>query len=208
MNKKREYSLAEIFYVLARRLWIIVICIVIGTVGAFLLSKYVMSEVYTTSLSMYVAPNQGDIDKVVSINDLDYAQQVANTYVEILKTNAFLTDVIVQSGLDYSVKDLKSMVNIKIIENTEIFTVKVNSNNARDSLIIAETISLLAPQKINEIVEVSTIKVVDPAVLPLKPSAPNIMINTIIGLILGVILSIMIIFISDISENRIKYERD
>ena len=208
METEIEYSLSEIFSILITRIWIIVLCIVLGTAGTFLITKYVIQEEYTASVSMYVAPNTGNVDLLASLNELNYAQEVVNTYIEILKTDIFLNSVSKTSGYKYTANELNKMIIMKAVNNTEIFEVQVTTNDPGQSLAIANTISQLAPQKIIEIKDADAVRVVDPATLPTGPSAPNVLMNTAIGLILGLMLGVMIAFVLSILDKRIKDEED
>lgn len=208
METEVEYSLSEIFSILITRIWIIVLCMVIGTAGTFVITKYIIQEEYTASVSMYVAPNSGNVDLLASLNELNYAQEVVNTYIEILKTNIFMESVSKEADLGYSAGELNEMITIKAVNNTEIFQVQVTSNDPKESLKIANTIALLAPQKIIEIKDADAVRVVDPATLPLAPSAPNVLMNTAIGFLLGLMLGVMIVFVLNIIDKRIKDESD
>jgi len=207
-KKGREYSLSEIFELMARRLWIIVIFTALFTFAAFLVSSYVIDKEYTASVSMYVEPNSDGTDRTPSLSELSYAQQVVQTYIELLKTNAFMREVAAASGLDYTPAELQDMIVMKALNETEIFQVQVTSNDRFDSLKLAYTISILAPQKIIEIKEADAVKVVDDPVLPTSPAGPNIRVNTAVGFILGVMLSIMLVLLLDMMDNKIKNEDD
>lgn len=208
METEIEYSLSEIFSILITRIWIIVLCVILGTTGTFLVTKYVIQEEYTASVSMYVAPNSGSVNLLASLSELNYAQEVVNTYIEILKTDVFLNSVSKTSGYKYTANQLNEMISMEAVNNTEIFKVQVTTNDPRQSLIIANSISLLAPGKIIEIKDADAVRVVDPASLPIEPSSPNILMNTAIGLILGLMLGVMLAFILSILDKRIKGEED
>lgn len=203
-----EYSLSEIFSILVKRAWLIVLCVVIFTAGAFVLTSYVIDKKYTASVSMYVAPNSDNVDVLASLSELNYAQEVVNTYIEILKTNSFMTSVAYASGLGYSRKDLSGMVEINAVNDTEIFMVEVTTEDPDHSLILANTIAQMAPQKIIEIKDADAVRVVDPAVLPLEPSSPNVLKNTAIGLAIGLMTGIMLAFLLEMLDKRVKSEED
>jgi len=201
-----EYSLSEIFSILIKRAWIIVLCVVIATAGAFIVTKFVIDEKYTSSVSMYVAPNSNNVDVLASLSELNYAQEVVNTYIEILKTNSFMTSVAYASGLGYSQKDLAEMVEINAVNDTEIFMVTITTEDADHSLKLANTIAQMAPQKIIEIKDADAVRVVDPAVLPIEPSSPNVLKNTAIGLALGLMAGVMLAFLLEMLDKRVKSE--
>ncbi len=208
MKRGREYSLTEIFALLLKRLWLIAFCTVLVTAAAFFISNNVIDKEYTASVSMYVSPNAADVDRAPSLSELSYAQQVVETYIELLKTNTFMRDVADASGLGYSPSELSEMIRMDVLNDTEIFRVQVTSNNPHHSLKIAYTIAALAPQKIIEVKDADAVKVVDEAILPTVPTGPNVKINTIIGFFLGAVLSVMLVLLMDMLDNRIKDEDD
>ena len=203
-----ELSLSEIFSILMKRIWLIAICLILGTAVTFAVTEYFIDEEYTASVSMYAAPNNQDVDVYASLSELNYAQQVVNTYIEILKTKTFMESVARVSGLGYSIDDLEKMVEINAVNETEIFEVQVTSTDPEASFLLANTIAKLAPQKIIEIKDTDAVRIVDPAKLPTEPSAPNVLLNTIIGFALGLVIGIMIAFLLEMLDKRVKDEDD
>lgn len=205
---EKEYSLSEIFSIIIKRIWIILICAALLTGGVFIISKYVIEEQYTASVSMYAVPKTDNDDPYASLNELYYSQAKINTYIEILGTNAFYRSLSKISGLKYSAGELKEMVKMNGVKGTEIFQILVTTKNPDDSFTLARSISSLAPQKIQEIENVDILKVVDPPIRPTVPSSPNAMLNTIIGLALGLLSGIVIVIILEKLDRRIKDEDD
>jgi len=203
-----EISLEEIFTILIKRLWIIVLCFVLCTAGTFIVNNYLIDEEYTASLSMYAAPNSQDADVMASLNELNYAQKVVNTYIEILKTDDFNEAVAKASDLGYSYEDLAKMVEINAVNNTEIFEVKVTTKDPEDSFVLANTIAWLAPQKIIKVKNADAVNVVDSVRMPAEPSAPNVIKNTAIGSLSGLILGVIIAFLLEMMDKRVKDEDD
>jgi len=206
--KRKEYTVSELFSVIFARLWLILLCAAIGTAGAFLVTKYVIDEQYTASVSLHVSPQREGEPAAASLNDLYYAQNVVPTYIELLRTNSFMASVAKTSGLPYDPLELFEMVRIEAVNNTEIFKVQVTTPNPRHSLRLAYTIGQLAPQKILETKSSAAVTVVDVATLPTIPAGPNILLNTFIGLILGLALSVIGVVIRDMLDRRIKDQDD
>lgn len=209
MEQEIEYSLLDLIEILLKRIWLIVLCVLIGTTGSFLVTKFVIEDEYTTAVSMYVAPNKDSSTNVIaSLNELNYAQKVVDTYIEILKTNSFMRSVSEVSDLGYSAGEIKSMIEISAINNTELFEIKVTTNNPEESLALANTISGLAPTKIIQIKDADAVRVVDPATLPQTPSAPNLLLNTGIGFVLALMIGVMLAFVLEMLDKRVKDEDD
>lgn len=208
MQNDVDKTMSEIVAILIKKIWIIFLCTLICTGGAYIVTRYVIDEKYTSSVSMYVLPNSENVNLIASLSELNYAQEIVNTYIEILRTDIFLKAVAEEAMLNYSPGDLKEMIEMKSINSTEIFEVNVTTKIPEDSLLLARTISELAPQKIIEIKNADDVKVVDPATLPQSPSSPNVMMNTIIGFIIGIILGMMIAVLIFKLDKRIKDEDD
>lgn len=207
-NTEMEFTLSEIFSMIMKRFWIIVLCIILGTAGTFAVTRFLIDEKFTASVSMYVVPNNGGTDLIASLNELNYAQKVVNTYIEILKTDSFMNSVAKVSDLRYSSTELKKMVAMSPINDTEIFRVQVTATDPGESLLLANTIARLAPEKLIEIKDADAVRVVDPATLPENPSSPDILLNTAIGFILGLVVGLMTALIIEMLDKRVKDEDD
>jgi capsular polysaccharide biosynthesis protein len=89
-----DLTLKYIFNVFKKYLIFIIIFNIIFCVGTVFLTVYIIKPTYISSVKLYVVP-KSETDKVINsdINDLNYAQKVVNTYIEILKTNVFFNKV-------------------------------------------------------------------------------------------------------------------
>lgn len=203
-----EYSLSDIIAILLKHLLIIILCVVLGTAGTFAVTKFIIDEKYTAAVSMYVAPKSDSVNMYASLNELNYAQKVVNTYIEILKTNNFMNSVVKENNLDYTAGELNEMVVITPVNETEIFKIQVTTNDPKESLLITNTIACLAPQKILEIKDADSVRVVDPATLPSQPSSPNLLKNVAIGFAGSLMVGVMIAFVLNLLDKRVKDEDD
>ena len=208
MKEEIEVSMAEIAAILLKRWWLIILSALVVAAGAFGVTKFIVEEEYTASVSMYVQAGSNQEGLIASLNDLNYAQKIVNTYIEILRTDIFLKSVAKQAGVQYTPDKLLEMIEMQAVNNTEIFEIKVTTNSPEESLLLATTISELAPRKIIEIKNANDVKVVDPATLPLYPSAPNVLMNTAIGLALGLVLGVLAAFLIFFLDKRVKDEED
>ncbi len=207
-QNRRDNHLNHIIGVVIKRLWIIVLCAIIGTAGAFLASTYFIEKEYTSSVSMYVTPEMKNPTAGEALNYLYYAQQIVDTYTHILQTTSFMRSVADTSNLGYTAEQLGRMIKVEVLDETEIIRISVTSNSPEDSYRLANTAAVMAPEKIMEIKTANSVSVVDKAVIPKKPSSPNILMNTIIGLVLGLGIGYFIINILELFDNRIKDEDD
>lgn len=201
-------SLAQVVKLLAKNILLIVLSAVIGLAGAFMISKFVVKPTYISTVKLYVSTNDTTQNSMNNLNDLNYAQKIVNTYIEMLQTNRFYSTVKDKSGTNLTLDEIKKMITFSILNDTEVFQASVASPNPSEAKSIADLITMLAPDTINSIKESATLKVVDVAEFPEKPSSPNIILNSIVGFLLGALLSVLFVFLREALDVRIKDEDD
>ena len=201
-------TIQQIFRVLLKKWWIILISVIVCGSVAFAYSTYVVAPQYTSIGTLIVNNKQSKEATAININDINASQKLVNTYAIILKSNAFVNRVKEKINLDYTVSQIQSMVTYSSVNNTEVLAVSVVSENPEHSAVIAETVLDLATEEIGKYAEVGSVKILDHANLPVSPSSPNIPLNTLIGILLGAILSVLMIFVTEMMDTRIKSADD
>lgn len=206
-----DISLKDLFHLLTRNLLLIGICLIIGFAAAFSISKFAIQPTYISTVKLYVyATDSSDsaANDYSNLNDLNYAQKIVNTYIEMLRTNSFFKAVHDQSSLGYSIVDLEKMVSFTVLNDTEIFQVSVSSHKPEDSKQIADVITELAPKTISSIKDSANLRVVDSASFPTDPSSPNVTLNSVVGALLGLVAAVVYILLKEMLDIRIRGEED
>jgi len=204
---ENEMSLVEIFGILRAKWWLIVVLAVVAGVLAFALSAFVIDPTYTSN-GMLLVNNSKSNEGNLNINDINASQKLVNTYSVILKSDTYLKNVIVITGLDYTVSELKGMVSMSSVNNTEVMQVKVNNKNPEHARLLAQCILNHANDAISNVVKGGSVAIIDNASLPVTPSSPNIPLNTVIGILLGIVLAVMIAFVLEMLDTRVRSEEE
>lgn len=194
---------------LVRKAWIIILCAVIFASAAFAWTYYMVKPTYEANVKMYVnnaSISVGSVGVSISSSDITAAQKLVNTYIEILKTRNTLNDVIREADLDMTYTELASRVSASSVNSTEVFKVVVWDYDPYRAETIANTIARILPDKIASIVEGSSVKIVDTAVVPTHRSSPNYSKNTMVGFILGAVTAVALILLKKFSDPYIKSE--
>ncbi len=201
-----ELSLIEIFRLLIKRFWFIALSIILCAGILYIKNNYFTSPTYTASVQMYVSSS--DNTKAGDLNELTYAQKIVTTYIGFLQTKNFFKSVIEESGLSYGPDQLKAMTTIQTVNNTEIFQISVTSLSAMDSYKLVTAMEKIAPDHIKNIKGKTTITVVDPPVIPVGPSGPNIRFNTMVGAFLGFAIAVIACFLRELFDVKVKNSED
>jgi Capsular polysaccharide biosynthesis protein len=207
--KSNELSIFYLIDLFKKRWWGIVISALIGATAAFCFSSFMVAPLYQSTAMMYVDPNIEDQQTIaVESASLNYAFSIIDTYIEILKSNAFMENVSKALNNRYTPEQLSKMITFTTKEKTKLFNVSVEASTPDDSLLIANTIGKLAPEMIINITDASVVSVADAPLKPEGPSNDNTGRNTVLGFVLGMALAIGVIIVIDMFDVRIKSEED
>lgn len=212
MNKESEYiqiDLLKIAQGLIRRFWIIMISMLLCGALLFSYATFLITPLYEASILLYVNNSSFSVGATsfsISSSEISAAKSLVETYQVILKTRMTLNDVIRLGELDYTYEDLCEMIKTESVNETEVFSITVTSDDPHESEHIANTIGRVLPDKISAIVEGSSVRVVDYAVVPAEKVSPSISKYTLIGLMLGMMLSCAVIAIMEIADDSIRSE--
>lgn len=208
-NDYYEIDLNQILHALWHRLWAIILAAVIAGGALFSYAAFLITPLYEAEALMYVNNSSfslGSTSFSISSSELTAAQSLVDTYIVILKTRTTLNEVIQEANLPYSYKELSEMITSEPVNNTEIFSVKVTSDSPQEAELIANTIAKIFPNKIVDIVDGSSVRVVDYAIVPAEKASPSITRFTAIGVFIGIVLACMIIIIREMMDTQIHSE--
>lgn len=217
-NSVGEYTidLGELLGIFMRRIKLIILLTLAFGLIAFLVSRFFITPKYTAQTSLYVNNTRKTVVDSVNSSDLAASYSLVLTYVEMIKSRKVLSEVSdiindmygdkLKVPLEYD--DLEKTISASSKNETEILAVYVTTSDPQLSMDIANTIAQVAPDKIKDFVEASSVKVIDQAILPDEPSSPNVMRNTAIGLFVGLVLGLGLVFCLEMFDTRVKSEDD
>ncbi len=210
-NIEREVDLKRLFRAVWQRIWLVGIAAVLCAVIAFLGTFFFVTPQYQSSAMFYVNNNSlsvGDTSFSVTAGDLTASKDLVNSYIVILKTRTTLNDVIDYAGVDRSYSELKGMISAASVNSTEIFRVVVTSPDPEEADRIADAIAYILPKRISGIIEGTSAKVVDAAVVASSPSSPSYSKNAIMGFLLGFVVCAAIIVLRELMDTTVRTEED
>ena len=208
MNEALEIDFKKVAKTLLRRAWVIAICAILVGAIAFAYTSYFVAPMYTATVTMYVNNNSGHTGTAVQSSNLAVALQLVKTYVNIIQSDTVLQKVADEAGLVLTPGQIRKMMTASSVDETEMFSVQITCNNPELAAKIANTIADVAPAEISGIIEGSTAKVIDHAVVPTTPSSPNTRTALIVGVLIGFVLSAGAIVLQVVLDVRVKDEDD
>ena len=192
-----------------KKSWIIAIVGVLSAVISFIYTSFFVVPQYSASVMLYVnnksfSLGEGKID--ISAADLAASQSLIDTYIVILNNRTTMQEIIERGELDYSWGQVMSMISAAKVDGTEVFTVSVTCNDPYEAAHIANTIASVLPERIEDIIDGSSMRIVDLAVVNPTKVSPSLLKNVIQAVIIGVILATAIIAVLTLIDDTVRSE--
>ncbi len=209
-NEETEINLSRLFGALLKRAWLIAIVAVVCAIVTLIYTVLFVTPKYKSAAMFYVNNSSVDlgVDLNLSASDISASQSLVNTYIVILNTRETLTAVIDYAGVDRSVGSVRSMITATTVGETQIFQVVVTSEDPEEAEKIADAIAYVLPKRITTIVEGTSTKVVDAAVLPTSASSPSYTRNAMLGFLIGLVLTAAVVVVLELLDITIRTEED
>lgn len=209
MMQEMEYEidLRDLFEIILKRIWIIALITVLSIAISGIVSYFILDPIFETSTTLIVSkPN--DEESMIQYSDVLLSQKLVKTYGEIIKSRNVSKQVINQLGLDITPEQLKNMITVSPVKDTEIVRIKVTLTNPGLASDIANKVAEVFMKDVKRIMNVDNVQVIDKAEIPLTPVKPRPQLNMLIAGFLGMMIGLGIIFLIEFLDNTIKTPND
>ena len=204
-NDEIEIDLLALVKVLWSRALVLVLTALIAGAATFAVTAFLIKPKYEATAAMYVNNSSfsfGSTSFSISSSELTASNSLVATYIFILESRTTLEDVIAAADLPYSYEQLSKMITTEAVTGTAVFNVTVESESPVEAELIANTIAKLLPDRIAEIVDGSSVRIVDYAIVPAHRSSPSFVKNTALGVLMGLFLSAAVVTVQYIVNEQ------
>ena len=201
-------SLQEIALVLKKRMLLIFSMMILGVVALAGVTFFLITPKYGTDTQLVVQSNQETLTNANLQSDLTGNVMMVNTYKDLIKSDVVLDQVSLQltkeNGIQYTSNELNKMISVTQSQNSQMFSIRVVSINAKEAMEIANKTAMIFKEKAVEILKVDKVSIISPAKLQTTPVSPNKKLNLLIGAVIGLILGVMIVFLLEFLDKTVK----
>ena len=128
-NEETEIDLAELFWVLWRKLPLMIAVGLFTALLAFGGSKFLMTPTYQSVTKIYILNKQDSSSANVTYNDLQAGTQLVKDYSELIKSRFVLEAVIEQLDLPISYEQLSGKVAVSTPTDTRVISITVTDSS-------------------------------------------------------------------------------
>ena len=206
----REAEGVDLWRILAavwRRAVLIVLVTAICAAAAFGVTSAAVAPTYESSMMLYVNNRNvsvKDVVRSITESDIYVSRALVETYIVILNTRQVLEEVLTAAESTRTTEELKAMISAEAVNETEILRVTVTSTDPKEATTLANAIAACLPARIAAIIDGTSAKVVDYAVIPSRPSSPSKMTNAFLAGILGLVVTVLLLLIREFRDTTIR----
>ncbi len=213
MNQEKQYievDIRELFSLLLKKSWIILICILVvsGAVGFYSYTR--MTDFYQADAIVYLGKEglTGSIDLgMISLNN-----QLMSDYINLIRSRLVAEEVIKRMGADIPTEIIQSGIyaytptDQKV--STRMFMISFQSKDPQFAANVVNYTCEVLLEKADSIFGVKNAQIIDRALVPTRPVGPNRMKNVLIGAAVGAVLGLLVIFFLEIVNYTFKKPED
>lgn len=200
-----EIDLLEIFFALKRKLWLIILAMLLGGVGSGVYTSFLMTPMYESTAVMYVLSKETTLS---SLADLQIGSQLANDYEVVATSRPVLQEVIGNLGLDMDYKTLRERIEIDNPADTRMMAISIADANPERAKAIVDEVAKVSSQYIGDIMEMVPPKMIEEGEAAALPSSPSLKKNMALGALAGMVLVCAAVTLRVILNDTIRTEED
>ena len=204
-----EVNIIPLLKEILMKIWLIVLVgLVVGS-SLYVGGKIFVKPKYRSGFTAYVNNKQGkQSTDILSNSDVAAAKQLVQTYQKILTSNTILSAAAESIGIDASYERLRSKVVTEVKDDTEIISVYVVDYDPQFAFDYAKAIAKTAPQYMAQIVEGSSMKIIDYPEYSDKRFQPNYFSYGLIGFLIGALIVVVVVTVRYFTDDTVKSETE
>lgn len=202
-------EIKEYLNIIIKRIWLIILLPILASLVSAYVSFYMLEQIYEANTTLYIINKPNDKEYTIVYNDLIMGQQLVKDYKEIAKSRRITANVIKELDLEnISPTALSNKINVNAKSDTRLIEIKVQDKSPQMAVDIANKLTEVFTEEIQEIMRLENVSIVDSAVLPSSPVKPNPKMNIAVAFVLGLLIALGISFAIEYLDDTIKTAED
>jgi capsular polysaccharide biosynthesis protein len=212
--EESPYSLQDIFWVIWKRLWIVVLVplVCIGAAVGLSLAQTPMYEA-TAKLLVGQEPPKSE-QQLPLVGNVEGLQQLAQTMVAVIPSRPVAEEVIEEENLNVTPQAFLDNLTVEQLESTQVIELSYKSSDAQEAQRVVNAVSDVSSKRISEVsagsanirVEVWEYAAFPEAAISPKP-ARAALLALAVGLMVGVGLAFLLEHLDDSWRSEEEVER-
>lgn len=203
-----EISVVDIINMMLTFWWFIAILAVLVGGATYTYFKITSIPEYQSTSRILITTEAQQTSTDVSTGAFTGATTLLPTYIDVLNSKSFLDTVSDDLDNKYSVDDLKGMITMEAVTDTNIIKLTVKNADAHVAYLVCSSIVNNAPSEIARVFGGGSTKLTEYPVEATKAEPLHTARNAIIGFIAGAAVAMIIVFLVNMFDTRVKSKEE
>lgn len=207
-SKGIRIDLIKLVYFYIKRIWILIICGIVGFVAMYFYTSITVSDTYTAFGTMYVGNGNPAATnyQYASSNDLDSAVKLIDTYMVVVKSNKVLDVITERLAPQYpqiTPEFIAASLSAGSVSETSVLQVLGTTGDPQLSADIVNAVLDVAPGEIIRVVGAGSCEVIDYATVPMFPNNRGLKRRGVFGAFVCIVLSGLVLLVFFLLDQRV-----
>ncbi|WP_270912377.1 Wzz/FepE/Etk N-terminal domain-containing protein [Staphylococcus saprophyticus] len=199
-------DLSKLFTILKKNMKYLIILPIVFLALSMVITFVFMTPKYSSSTQVLV--NQKETDNEMMAQQVQSNLQLVNTYSEIIKSPRILDKVSKNLKGKYSSKEISGMLTVSNQAESQILNIAVENESREAASKVANEIANVFSKDVSKIMNVDNVSILSKADTKGKQISPQPFVNSVVSIFLGLIVALILIFLKEMLDKRIKTEED
>ncbi|WP_002144766.1 YveK family protein [Bacillus cereus] len=202
-------SLKELFYILKKRLAMILVIAFGAAIVSAIISFFFMTPIYQSSTQILVNQKKQE-GAMIQAGEIQTNIQLTNTYKVIIKSPVVLDQVNEKLNLNMTAQALTGKINVANEKDSQVISVTAEDKDPKVARDIANATADVFKGEVAKIMNVDNVTVLSKAEVAenQSPIKPVPMLNVAIAFVVGLMASVGLAFLLEYLDNTVKKEED
>lgn len=206
-----EIDLKDYIKIIRKRLWLILLFVIITCVVTAIISFYFLKPTYEASTKLIVNKSDQRQMEQLDLNAVNLNLRLIDTYKEIIKTSRIMDKVVAQHPeFGLTSEQLSNRIKVSSVNNSQMMKLVIQDRSYSMAASMVNAISEIFIEEIPLILTLDNVSVLENAKTDITPAPvkPNPMLNIAIAFVLSLMVALGIAFLLEYFDDTIKSEED
>ena len=201
-------DLGVLLKALLRRWWVILLTTILCGGLALIGSILLIAPTYSSGFTAYIDNSKERVTDSISSTDISASKELVSTYSAIIRSRSVVEDAIQKANISCTYEYMEDKVIVQEVDDTGIIEVSVVTEDSKMSYEMAKALRQVTPKKISQIIEASSMSIINPPQYSTDLYGPNYKKITAIGALIGGCFICMLIILKELLDDRVKSDVD
>lgn len=208
-NEGVNINLFELWYMLWRKWWLILLSAVIGGAAMWAVTTRLITPMYESKATLYIL---NKTTSITSMADIQVGSELSSDFKVIATSKPVLDGAIEEiedeEGLHFTRSEILENLTVATISDTRLLVITVQHEDPEIACIIANAVAEVTASRMAEITKSEPPTMAEWAEAAKKPVSPNLIKNVMLGSVAVAILMCLLLLAIYIADDNIKTEED